>query len=668
LISCPKLENTNVNYYCVMEIINHNKESLDCEINLLPPFSIENLLGYPIEYTLFEKNDHMVGNSIQTIDIGEKQFLYSVNVKKNVWMNAKVKGAWKRNMEEFSLIFSSDKSQKQSDGFIISDEQDRKVKILLDYDNVDSMHDVKIYAPYWINNQTNLKINIRTGNELAAGQTKNWTNPLIFSYFENRFFGNQITIEVEDQYISQSFSIDNAGTSQNIIVQNDSLSMNIGCYVQLGTKKYQRTKIITLSSMYKVLNRTGQNIIVKQFETKNEDIEIKIDGSSDFYWRKKSSDPMIIMKLDNSNWGLPFRVNNLGTISFLLSTESKDKQIHCAAQIVQENGVVFIIFEKLTVPPYFIDNQSPFDLIISQKNVNRFILAEKKSKMDYLWQDCNEKHILIVTLENKSVEINLDVVASQEKLYSKSSNCFVEMRVYADKQSRVLKIMETNLQNDKQDKIEQNEEKVDSTPIFNFSVQFGGIGLSLINNYPIMEEIAYLYIEDFIGMFKMNEKDQYLELKVKKIQLDNQLEDAMFPVAFTNAKYLDEDKYFFHMSMVRNYKETSFDYFPYFSVLVQEVKSQTDWIFIKHLIDYFNQLKDIPQFLEEDSSEQFKTFIEDPITEPGDTKKTYFNLFQLHPVRFNSTFIFNREKEDHSSFAIWAQTLGAFSVKIDGKL
>ena len=177
----------------------------------------------------------------------------------------------------------------------------------------------------------------------------------------------------------------------------------------------------------------------------------------------------------------------------------------------------------------------------------------------------------------------------------------------------------------------------------------------------------YLYFDNIIGRFKMNDKDQYFELKIKKIQLDNQLVDAMFPVAATNAKYLDEEKFFLHISMVRNYKENDFDFIPYFSVLIQEAKVQTDWVFIKHLIEYFKQLNDIPQLVDEDN-EQFKSIMDDPITEPVDTRKTYLNLLQLHPVRINSTFIFNRKRDDHSSFAIWAQTLGAFNVKIDGKI
>ena len=237
LITCPK-PNSNENYYCIMEIINHTKGKVDCEINLLPPFSIENLLGYPIEYTVFEKatDGQLYGNCVKTIDLGEKQFLYSVNVKKDVWMNAKVKGNWKGNLEEFSLIFAADKTTKLAEHFINFDQDGRKTKILLEYDNLDSLHDVKIYSPYWIINQSNLKINLRNGNELVAGQSSKWSNPLIFSYLEKRFFGNQITIEVEDNYISKPFSIDNVGTAQNIEVSNDTVSMNIGCYIELGTK------------------------------------------------------------------------------------------------------------------------------------------------------------------------------------------------------------------------------------------------------------------------------------------------------------------------------------------------------------------------------------------------------------------------------------------------
>ena len=201
--------------------------------------------------------------------------------------------------------------------------------------------------------------------------------------------------------------------------------------------------------MYKIVNKTGETIFVKQFEHKNDDIEIKDNENSDFYWKKKSTDPMLLMKLETSNWGMPFRLNNLGTISFLLTNQKQENKIYCSAQIIQEKGVVFIVFEKLSVPPYFIDNESQFDVMISQKNVNRYTLVENKSKVEYTWQDCNEKHILVVTVETKSIELNLDIVASTEKLYITSKNCYVELTVQADKQSRVLKIIESNSKKEK---------------------------------------------------------------------------------------------------------------------------------------------------------------------------------------------------------------------------
>lgn len=70
--------------------------------------------------------------------------------------------------------------------------------------------------------------------------------------------------------------------------------------------------------------------------------------------------------------------------------------------------------------------------------------------------------------------------------------------------------------------------------------------------------------------------------------MDNQLYNAAFPVLLYGVK-VKEDSNIFHMTLIQSYEYKTLQYyFPYFAVLLQEIKVQMDSTSLNELLNFLN--------------------------------------------------------------------------------
>lgn len=209
ITSCKK-PNSRERYYAVLETIQRRPDQkyLDVLLELKPPFAIENLLGCSIFYTLFDKagttEKGLAGFSFGTLQRGDKRFLYSVNLNTSIWMRAILNSQWKT--KDFNLIYSNTKNSQLDTRFSNIDPDGRELWLSLDYSVTgEAFHEVLIYCPYWIINQTDKNLIVKHNNVEAAGQRIQSGNvPLMFDFpRRGLLFSNKISIQVENDYTSR---------------------------------------------------------------------------------------------------------------------------------------------------------------------------------------------------------------------------------------------------------------------------------------------------------------------------------------------------------------------------------------------------------------------------------------------------------------------------------
>jgi hypothetical protein len=138
-----------------------------------------------------------------------------------------------------------------------------------------------------------------------------------------------------------------------------------------------------------------------------------------------------------------------------------------------------------------------------------------------------------------------------------------------------------------------------------FSANLRGFGLSVINSSP--KELLYVTVEKISVAYSNSNLNQAMELKVGKMQIDNQQYDGnshippsqrrapshgtwyTSPVMLSSSIVLD--KPFLHVSFVKSnlYKDISF--YRYFSSALQEVHLTLDRTLLEDIVAFVDELQ-----------------------------------------------------------------------------
>lgn len=376
---------------------------------------------------------------------------------------------------------------------------------------------------------------------------------------------------------------------------------------------------MTLTARFILVNRTDEKLLVKQFGDGDENaITIDTNSSVNYYWSRKETTPMLSIRLEDMQWSAPFQLRNLGEIPLILrrkTPETKRRKAYIVVQLHQEKGIIFVVIEKTTYAPYYITNTTSFDLRISQYGTNRWFTVKKGKNYPYSWLDTSGRHQLIIQAGNAYTQLNIDIVSSEKKMVIKELKKTIGISVTAKERSRFVTITEDTVDEVCTQSIKfsnsckskqltprgtSRREKPPKTYLQVFA-EIKGIGFSIIHDSPRTQELLYVILDTIVCKYKLTEKHQFLELKLKKFQANNQLLDAVFPVMLTNAKKLDDGKYFACITIIHNYREKSYDYIPYFSVCIQEADVCMDWEFLNLLSNFVYSL--LPNKNNDDISE-----------------------------------------------------------------
>ncbi|GMM46069.1 membrane morphogenesis protein [Pichia kluyveri] len=664
-------------------------------IMISPPLVLENLLPFDIEWRLFQKgptkwNDVLKQGETCPIHVVDMNFSA---VLKILILGSKyaVSGASIINTPNSISTVDREINLKSSDGQRLS------LKLCYSYDPKYGTK-VSIYSPYIFVNRTERDLyiidnfNTLVSKKRTIEEVNEAEYPDMFSFgIEDEAFGifkgslkNTVQLKLEDSYPSDGFSIDKIGQSFEVRVglKTKNHESDIGIHITEGKGIYKLSKVIIVTPRYVIRNDlqlpvvigyvTGENKITVDSQSISPIFEIPTYGDKQL---------QVGFKEGKESMSAPFIVNNVGEI--YLRVKKIDSNAHMLLRVVinTENATIFInIVDAQNMWPYSLRNFSDQEFFVYQadpyidKDGNKtsdrrfepvFYKIPPKSVMPYAWDfPAAEVKELILRCGKRERYIQLAEIGSLMPMRVKKedgTSKIFDLNVIADGPIQALMISEydpktsmyqikkshssVSLLNGIDAKDEFETSYKDENYYTSLLFDFEGIGISLVNtDKENTRELCYLTIKGI--EFHYNESDIYqnASLKMKWLQLDNQLYSSMFPVVMyptvvpKTSNELNSHPLF--STSVARLKDSTHgvNYIKFATVLLQELTIQVDENFLWEMLDFSK----IPGAAWNSQVENILWDKNLQIPEPPTIRTTddlYFELLHLQPLQFNISFV-----------------------------
>ncbi|EFC42670.1 hypothetical protein NAEGRDRAFT_80298 [Naegleria gruberi] len=619
--------NKKDHFYCILNSkSSHNKMT---KINIIPPLAIQNVLQEDLQFALFgssTKDENIkIAKYNGFIKKGDTHFVYKIDMQKpKLWIQTIIQG-WQT--KDINLIYSNSSTEQEDISLNFSNFYTTGRILNLKYDVTSTSNTylkIVVHCPYLIMNYTDFSIEVEDSSKenclLGCKTTVNNKESLMFNYTDEKslIFSKKVVLKTSDGFSSPPFSIDSVGASSEVVLQHASdkskVPLKLGTFVTLANEKYERTKVVIITPRYLLVNglyskdNKSLEIEAKQFGDETHIYSIQQTKPCHFYWtmnaeemetikvdnpllmhfyRKKT--PMICVRLKTgdvlSEWSTPFTIDTLGEIPLIVNGN------FITAKITETNGCVHVHFTRAALPPYFIVNKTTHSISVSQVYTGEYISISPNQTIPYTAPDIKSKHSIHVTLADKYKlgAIDIDKVKKSKiiTISQLKKKVLIRLTTYRG-YTRVISILEKFSEQEVLPEIE-NEEEESQTDLIQSFVFLKGIGISIINH--LQKELLYMLAESLSFNFNVTDKNkQFLEFKMNRLSIDNQMENCTFPILLTNANKLGL-RDFLHFSMIIDTKEKDFDYIPYLSLLMQEAKLSVDFRFAHEVFEMVKSLK-----------------------------------------------------------------------------
>ncbi|KAH3666193.1 hypothetical protein OGAPHI_004382 [Ogataea philodendri] len=701
VLECPQQDDGVAKKYFFRAHATYNeKEALTqiyphMTINVTPPLEIENLLPFDINWKVFQKGFKTWTGGLKK---GATKSIHVVDMNAILMLHIRPLHSKYNESEAGFINIPNDSRIPLSRRLTLKSEDGQRLHLGLHYvNNERSGLKILIYAPYLVLNRTGKDISLsdRYNKMICEAHSPDNPEPTVPGLFsfdydssgDQRFMGgnleeNRAVLRIGDSQPSPNISIDKIGQSFEVKVplKNRELENNVGIHITEGEGIYSLTKVISMIPRYVIRNNLDSAIQVSKVGASGV-IHVEPGKFSPLYEmpRIDSKQLQIGFSGSKSTWSAPFGINDIGEIYVRVQKLNTNAHKLVRAVISTESAAIFIdILDAKDLWPYSIRNFSDYEFFIYQSDPNIdeegrkvsqtpfkpiFYRIPPKSAMPYAWDFPAAKYKELVlksgsrerfvhlaeigTLmpmkigkgpDNTTRIVDLNVVADGTIQSLIISNYDAKTSLYQLKYNGSSQTNVGSTANaDKFETIEKDENYY--TKVL---VRFEGLGVSLINMKH--QELCYTTIR---GMeLRYNESDIYqnLSLKLKWIQVDNQLYPSIYPIivyptVVPKSSTEMSNHPAFSMSISRLKDEThGVNYIKYATMLLQEMSIEVDEDFLFALLDFSkfpgaSWNKSVRNVLWDENLQ----IPEPPTVRSGND--LYFEVLHLQPLQFNLSFV-----------------------------
>lgn len=637
-------------------------------ILITAPVEIENLLPFDFNFRLYDKSTKKDWSG--SVKQGQSAYIHVVTLKSLLLLSVEPLNCGFEK-SEFAIINVHRGSEFERE-FYMSIKGQRTIRLKLHYPKRQlskTSLKVSVYAPYVILNRTgqNLQVNEKTKYMLHS-VTASGDKPCMFSFDRDGERLNRAVAKVGDSVWLAPMSFDAIGQSSGLSAQvsGKQLEMNAGLVISEGEGKFNLTKVVTFSPRYVVRNGLTEELDVMENGLASQ-LSLGPGKTMPLYNLRRLKQKSLLIRFSGEKWSSPFSIDDVGQIFLKVSRAAG--QVLLKVNVITENATLFVQVEHANNEwPFSIRNftDSEFFIYQSNPNVNLEGNVEKsdvvykpiyykvppKSVMPYAFDYPNAiVKDVIIRGHGRERAVNLAEIGNLKPFRlpatAQHEQVIVDLNVVADGPTQSLVISNYNpsyslyklRENDSAQQFEVPEK--DENYFMRVLTRFEGFGVSLVNTKN--KELCYITLRGL--EIRYNELDVYqnLSMKVKWIQIDNQLNGGVFPIILypTVVPKLGKEMSS-HPSLsglICKVKDDTHGvlFIKYATVLLQEMTIEIDEDFLYALLDFSK----FPGASWNKVSED-KLCVDLAMPEPeklSQSSDVYFEALHLQPALTNLSFV-----------------------------
>ncbi|ODQ79571.1 hypothetical protein BABINDRAFT_161957 [Babjeviella inositovora NRRL Y-12698] len=511
--------------------------------------------------------------------------------------------------------------------------------------------------------------------------------PTLFS-FDQAERKCRATLRFDDSVWSGPISLDAIGqaTSVTIPLVNKLAERNVGITVVEGEGKYQLSKVVTIAPRYVFKNNTGST--VRLLETgQSKPVEVLDAAVLPLYRLRRTSDKSLMMSFTGAEaqWSAPFGINDVGQI-FLKVLRPGSGHVLLKISVLLEDATLFVqVDDAGSRWPFSVRNFSNTEFIFFQSNPNIdendevvrrdypfkpiYYKIPPKSVMPYAWDypagvvkelvlrsHGRERHVLLVEIgaskpmvlpavgELESATVDLNVVADGPVQALVISEYDPEQSMFkargGDEPGEARRASGESQRTSETGEASYEAVEKDERYFTKCIVRLEGLGISLMNTK--LQELCYVTFRGLELRYNELELYQTLSMKLKWIQVDNQLYGGVYPIVVyplvlpNSVKEMNN-----HPTLswsISRVKDDSHGvvYIKYATILLQEMTVELDEDFLFALIDFAK----LPGISEAPRDHLCDSRVAIPLPQPVDLDSDlYFEGLHLQPTQLNLSFV-----------------------------
>ncbi|ODV77801.1 vacuolar sorting [Suhomyces tanzawaensis NRRL Y-17324] len=645
------------------------------------PVEIENLLPFDFDYRIYDKHAKKDWNG--SIPKGIKSYVHVVSLTSLLLLSVEPKNCG-YGKSEFAIINTPSGSEFKREHTISlrhSDGQQLKLRIHYPRNSSSKSLKISIYSPYVILNKTGKDLVINEKGNLLQVQGKALFKPLapcMFSFENHGDRKNRAILKADDSTWSSPLSFDALGqaSAPKTQIAGKQKEYNYALSIAEGEGKYILSKVVTLAPRYVIQNTLDEAIQVVENGTTNQ-ITVEAKQHIPLYGLRRIDQKSLLIKFTNASktWSSPFTLDDIGQV-FLKVHKENIGQILLKVNIIIEDATIFIQIENANNHwPYSIRNFSDSEFFIYQSdpNINEngetvkndtqykpiYYRIPPKSVMPYAYDYPNAIiKELVIRSHGRERAINLAEIGNLKPFrlppLQDSEQKIVDLNVVADgpTQSLIITNYDPSLslykvqgsKNNSSVNMSQTFEATENDENYHTKIitKIEGFGISLINTRQ--QELCYITLRGL--ELRYNESDLYqnLSLKLKWIQVDNQLYGGIFPIIVypsvipKSGKEMNNHPSF--SGSVCKVKDDSHGviFIKYATVLLQEMTIEIDEDFLFALLDFakFPGASWNKEKINKLCDESLELPAPETLSESSDI---YFEALHLQPALANLSFV-----------------------------
>eukprot|EP00743_Colponemidia_sp_Colp-15_P008438 GILK01009172.1.p1 GENE.GILK01009172.1~~GILK01009172.1.p1 ORF type:complete len:1282 (+),score=242.95 GILK01009172.1:355-3846(+) len=262
-------------------------------------------------------------------------------------------------------------------------------------------------------------LRLRASSHLNEASLKDDTPRLFSCEAKNA----KLSIMLNESRWSKPFPIHSVGfTGAVSMLGKTSISKRryeLGVTINFASGVYHRTKVVTFSPRFVLLNQCPYSIIAAQLDTDRTYI-LHCQEFTAFHWQDDKNKPLLTIKFAEVGWEWSggFRIDEMGDFAVKLNNRELNNVYLARIAVTLEDATVFVrlMEEARDYPPYRIENLTAHPLKFKQKGVTSWEVLNTNQSCAYTWDEPAGQKILMVELEGVKRDYALDVMKSRRPI------------------------------------------------------------------------------------------------------------------------------------------------------------------------------------------------------------------------------------------------------------